>query len=83
MTIDRLREVVHARPFKPFTVWLADGRSVRVRSPENIYITPQAQRTFIVAESGEEYRIIDLLTVTSIDFIRPNGRKTRRNGMRR
>ena len=82
MTIERLRDVVHAKPFRAFTVWLADGRGLRVRSVENIMIPPQAQRTFVVAESGEEYRIIDLLTVTSIDFITPRPRP-RRNGVRR
>ena len=68
MTIEQLREAVHARPFRPFTISLADGRRFRVRSPEYILLPPKAQRTFIVAESGEDYRIIDLLLVTSIDF---------------
>lgn len=76
MTIEKLRDVARARPFRPFSICLADGRSLRVRSPENIFITPEAQRTFIVAESGEEYKIIDLLHVSSIDFT--NGRRRTR-----
>lgn len=78
MTVERLREVTRAQPFRPFDLSLTDGRSIRVRSPENIFIPPQAQRTFIVAESGEEYRIIDLLHVSSIDFV--NGRRRMRRG---
>jgi hypothetical protein len=84
MTIDRLRHVARAIPFKPFTLSLTDGRRFRVRSPEFIMITPEASRTVVVAESGEDYSIVDLLLVTSIDFgkaqrrPRPNGRLRRR-----
>jgi len=48
---------------------------LRVRSPEYLFIPPKAERTFILAESGEEYRILDLLHVSSIDF--GNGRRGR------
>ena len=84
MTIDRLRQVARATPFKPFTLSLTDGRRFRVRSPEFIMITPEASRTVVVAESGEDYSIVDLLLVTSIDFGKaqrracPNGRLRRR-----
>ena len=76
MTIEQLRKAVNARPFRPFTISLADGRAFRVRSPEYIFLPPKAQRTFIVAESAEDYNIIDLLLVTSIDF---NGRRRSRS----
>ena len=83
MTIDRQRQVARATSFKPFTLSLTDGRRLRVRSPEFIMITPEASRTVVVAESGEDYSIVDLLLVTSIDFgrarhVRPNGRVRRR-----
>jgi len=78
MTIDRIRKVVQAEPFQPFILSLADGRRFLVRSPGFIFITPEASRTIIVAESGEDYSIIDLLMVTSIDV--GNGRKCRSNG---
>lgn len=80
MTIEQLRKAVKTQPFRPFIICLADGRQFRVRSPEYIWLTPEAQRTFQVAESGEDYRIIDLLMVTSIDFV--NGKATRRKKTR-
>lgn len=79
MTIEQLRRVVGREPFRPFTLSLADGRRLRVRSPEFIMVTPEAERTFIVAESGEDYSIVDLLLVTSIDF----GAAEQRNGRKR
>jgi hypothetical protein len=84
MSIDRLRQVARATPFKPFTLSLTDGRRFRVRSPEFIMITLEASWTVVIAESGEDYSIVDLLLVTSIDFgktqrrARPNGRLRRR-----
>lgn len=74
----RLREAVGAQPFRPFTVSLADGRRLRVRSPEYVWIPPKAQRTFHVASvSGDEECVIDLLLVTSLAF--GNGRTQKRN----
>jgi hypothetical protein len=77
MTIDQLRKAAKAEPFLTFTISLADGRRLRVKHPECILIPPEASRTFVVAESGEDYSIIDLLLVTSIDF--GNGKDVRRN----
>lgn len=75
MTIDHLRKAATAHPFVPFTVSLGDGRRFFIGHPENIMITAEASRTFVVAESGEDYSIIDLLLVTSIDY----GKRSSRN----
>lgn len=83
MTIERLREAVQTKPFRPFSLCLADGRAIRVRGPECVLLPPGAQRTFIVAETGEDYRIIDLLMVTSIDYIPARPRRARPDGTRR
>lgn len=74
MTFEQLRKAVRRQPFHPFTISLADGRQFRVRSPEYLLAPPDAQRTFIVAEAGEDYHIVDLLLVTSIDFAKQNGK---------
>ncbi|MEE9295991.1 MAG: hypothetical protein V3W34_13645 [Phycisphaerae bacterium] len=78
MTADQLRRAIRAAPFKPFRICLADGCEIRVRHPEFVMVTPEASRTFVVAESGEDYRIIDLLLVTSLDFVDGKPRRTRR-----
>jgi hypothetical protein len=80
MTIDQLRKAARAEPFRLFTISLTDGRRFRVRHPEFILIPPEASRTFVMAESGEDYSIIDLLLVTSIDFGDGNGKRPRRRG---
>ncbi len=68
MTIDQLREAHQARPFKPFTICLADGREIKVPHPEFLLAPPGASRTFVVATSSETYKVIELLLVTSLDF---------------
>lgn len=83
MTIDQLRKAAKAEPFKPFSLSLADGRRFRVRNPEMIAVLPEATRTFVVAGTGEDYSIIDLLLVASIDFEgrkTPGGKNGKRNG---
>jgi hypothetical protein len=65
MTTEQLRAVHEARPFRPFTVHLADGASVEVQHPELLWRT-QGGRTIFINTRGEEVQIIDLLLVTKI-----------------
>lgn len=67
MTIDQLRRAAKAEPCKPFTISLTDGRRFFVPHPEFIWIPPEALRTFNVAGTGEDYSMIDVLLVASID----------------
>lgn len=78
MTIDRLRDAVHKRPFEPFILHIADGREVLVKHPDFISISPSG-RTVHVFVSEESSEWFDLLLVTSIEL----RSKPRRNGRRR
>jgi hypothetical protein len=53
-------------PFRPFTLQLADGRSLKILHPDFLFITP-AGRTVIVAHEDDSFSIIDLLLVTEIE----------------
>ena len=66
MTNEELKKMHQARPFVPFTLHLADGRSVRVGHPEFLMQTP-AGRTMHVAKVDDPFEIIDRLLVTSIE----------------
>jgi len=68
MTIEQLRKAVKSERFEPFTLSLADGRRLYVPHPEFVWIPPEASRTFHVAGKGEDYSVVDLLLVASIDF---------------
>lgn len=66
MTIDQLRRVHETRPFAPFTLHLAEGRSLRVKHPEALWIPPSASRTAWVETGPDESEFVDVLLVTSI-----------------
>jgi len=78
MTITKLREAIRKQPFEPFTICLTDGRSFRVKHPEFVAISPDANRTFILAGPGEEHRVLDAFLVTSLDYVNGKTRRRRR-----
>lgn len=72
MTVEQLRKIHQARPFHPFEIHLADGRSLLVSHPECLAITPPG-RTIGVGLDDGTIEIVDLLLVTSLKP-RTNGR---------
>jgi hypothetical protein len=75
MTTEQLREFHETRPFRPFRIHLADGKTLSVRHPEILWRPPNA-RTFAVW-TGDAISVIDLLLVTRLEALGP------RNGSRR
>ena len=73
MTIDRLKEIHQCRPFRPFTMQLADGGTIRITHPESIAYSPTG-RTAVVVFPDESTQWVDLLLVSRIEV---------KNGQRR
>ena len=65
MTSERLRAVRDASPFRPFTVLLADGRSLRVPHRDFLSVSPGG-RTVIIYQAAEAFSVLDLLLVTEL-----------------
>ena len=65
MTIDQLRKMHQARPFQPFELHLADGRSVPVNHPELLGFSTTGQ-TIAVGTPDGVIEIVDLLRDCSI-----------------
>jgi hypothetical protein len=66
MTIEQLRAVHQAQPFRPFTIHTADGRTTLV--PHSEFLShSQSGRTVIVHQPDESFSIIDLLLVTELE----------------
>lgn len=70
MTIEQLRQVHQARPFRPFVLHLADGRAIRVQHNEFLSHSPSG-RTIIVYHPDDSFSIIDLLLVAEIEVEPP------------
>ena len=78
MTIEKLRELYNATPFRPFTIHLADGHSVPVISREFVAAAPSG-RTVVVLQPDDSMSIIDLLLVTRLEVnMASNGHGKRR-----
>jgi len=68
MTIERLRKMHEARPFRPFRIHMADGRHLDVVHPEFLAHS-RSGRTISVATPDDVFEVIDLLLVTSLEPI--------------
>jgi hypothetical protein len=66
MTLEQIREVHHATPFRPFTLHTADGKSVRVPHPDFMSVSPSG-RTLFVFGDGDSHHIIEVRLVTQIE----------------
>lgn len=77
MTLEQLREVHQARPFKPFRLQLADGDAVSVPHPEFMWFHPRGGRTVFVAGPKESVKIIDVYLVAAIEIGNGRTRKPR------
>ena len=74
MAVEQLKTMHQARPFRPFDIFLADGRSISVEHPE-LLSHSSSGRTIAVAVENDAIEIVDLLLVTSL--------KPRANGQSR
>ena len=65
MTVEALRTAVQRRPFRPFSVRLADGSEIQIQSQDNVALHP-AGKTFVIFEPDGGYRIVDIPLVTDL-----------------
>jgi len=66
MLINEFDELLEAKPFTPFELVTADGRALRVRSPEFAWHPPGSTRTVWVAKDGGGAALVDLHHITQV-----------------
>lgn len=76
MTVEQLRQMHRAQPFRPFHLHLADGRTLKVEHPEAL-LQSSSGRTIVVARPDDVIEVIDLLLVVSLE-LKGNGAPRRR-----
>jgi hypothetical protein len=77
MTIVQLRKMHRERPFQPFDIYLADGRSIPVDHPEFLSQSPTG-RTISIGMHDGTHEVVDLLLVTSLKPRANNGSRSKR-----
>ena len=83
MTSDKVKEILRSEPFQPFIVHLADGRSLNVRHPEQMAISPSGRiaYVFVSDDQHDSGRHLDALMITDIEVrSEPPGAMPGRNG---
>lgn len=68
MTIEQLREVHKAQPFRPFTLELADGQRLEVPHRDFLWYSPKGGRTAFVAVGEDQVKVVDVFLVTTLTF---------------
>ncbi|HET6884541.1 MAG TPA: hypothetical protein VFI31_30585 [Pirellulales bacterium] len=76
MTIEQIRDLYEKRPFRPFELHLADGRTLTVEHPE-LMSRSVSGRTIAVSRPDDVIETVDLLLVVGINPL-PNGSTRRR-----
>ena len=73
MELDAIRTCCTARPFRPFTVHLSDGRSFPVAHPDFLIVAPNSTTVIVFHEAGG-FDILDPAQITGIALPRPPSR---------
>ncbi len=75
MTAD-IRKLVHAVPFVPFTIHLADGGQLRVPTVDHIAVPPAGGRIFVFGDD-ERYDVLSALLISRITVDRESATSIR------
>jgi hypothetical protein len=67
-----IRQVMGKHPFEPFTLHLADSRSIEVPHPDFISISQNGRRV-IVERSDDSFEMVDVFLINSIE-VKPHSR---------
>ena len=64
--MSQLRELQTARPFRPYTIKMADGQELRVRHPEFVILHPDQRSIILVEEETGRTHILDVQLATDV-----------------
>lgn len=78
MTIEKVRELIHAQPFAPFVAHLADGRKVSIGHPDFVSSSQTGRIIHVFHGPGDASSFIDILLVTALEHKNGTPRDKRR-----
>lgn len=67
----KIRELLHATPFQPFLIRMADGREYQVEHPDFVLASSRDIPQIIIEEADGRTHFLSALLVTSVE--RTNG----------
>ncbi len=72
MKIEKIRQALHAQPFRQFWVHLADGGRLRVEHEDFVALDPGG-REMIIYQPDSSHHIVDVMLVTGLEVKARNG----------
>lgn len=66
MDVAAIREAIHAQPFRPFTLRLADGRALLVPHPDFVAVSPR--RVAVISAQDESLAVLEPLLIVSLEY---------------
>jgi hypothetical protein len=83
MTAEEIRLFIKRQPFRPFTIYMTDGRKLVVPHPDFVFLPPGWSTTAIVALPKGLFEFVYIRNITSIKSdgeIPTHKGRARRNG---
>jgi len=71
----RVRELLHATPFEPFIIRMADGREYRVDHPDFVLAASNEHTQVVIEDAAGGMHYLSPLLITSLERVAhgPNG----------
>lgn len=67
MKIEKVREVLHAQPFRPFWIYFADGGRIPVAHEDFVAIDPTGREMLVYLPNGT-HQIVEVMLVTRLEM---------------
>jgi hypothetical protein len=67
----RIRELLHAQPFQPFIIRMADGREYRIDHPDFVLAAASDTPQITIEEPDGRQHYLSALLVTSVERTAP------------
>ena len=74
MTASRIRDLLHAAPFRPFKIHLPGGDKIRVPHPDFMSVAPSGRIAVVFGPKDETYTL-DVFLITALEAERPKPSK--------
>ena len=80
MKADEIRKLLHAQPFRPFVIHVADGGRLVVKHEDFVALSPSGRTMLVYRHNkADDYQVVDVLMVTRLETAARNGAtKTRK-----
>ena len=76
--VNEVRKLLHAQPFRPFLIHVADGGRIPVKHEDFVALAPTGREMIVYLPDGD-YQIVDVMLVRRLEVSAKNGaRKPRK-----